>query len=1320
MNLAEIRQNYPQYGDLSDEDLATRLHSRYYPDLSFDDFSNRIGYQPTEQIPVGETPEAQMLAQAVEPEGPSLLEPVEATGRQIVEETGELLGPVARGEFDAPTALVETVGGLATGFVAFADEMLTRVSNTIEQLAIAGQVDFREVNKAAKMRESLYHFEPSDPLARATLAFISAIPQGIETAANVLADQFEDHNVKAAIQTVGYFGSLAAFGQVFRTLQAPLKPKPTVKIPKTAKEFEKFMTEERAKQLEQEFAEIKPKPREELPTKLIEELREVEPLKVEAYEVPPELRVEKPYRAIKAKEPGEVLYKRKGRITKEKPEEVLRAKLEEKPKKVKAKVEEKPTASFLGWQETPKGDHVALYNIESGTKKGTTVMVEGLKREGIEIPKTPEKPAKVPPAKPILEKAPAKPIPEAKEPWEMTKNEWLRSKAIDKEQLKRLKADKIVGATMIKAQHEVAVRDAIFEGKIKSHPDYPEFGKVKGKETIKDIMDLWDKRGIKNWMSEKNKTITLSQIELPKAERAKGLGSKAMQELIEYADRTGQRIVLTPSKDYGATSVKRLETFYKRFDFTMNVGRKKDYRFRETMIRRPKAKEVTPVEPKAKAGFVWEPKTGRVRPFKEYKEITKGKNKGKIQVFLADKKIIVDKKAIKTYPEEPKAVTLDTLGFQQMYERFTKRVKKTKPTMPKTDLKIFDTGQVIKQRKSKARGLEFPPIYEGELKVLKTASEKDMPRGALFKHGFQNPPRIFDQYFGEDFKSMTYWQIAEAKHRADVGYKSFKNRVNELKASVPLKSRKRIKIYEIAQQEGGLKRLENQGIKDVPKLTAKEMAVYKEGEGIYETLYYALNKARKMAGKEPFGKVKNYGPFIHDLGLLEQMGFNPGLERFDIINQYIQMRATPFRYAKPRAEFFAKKLELDYFSTMDQYGHSAINHIQMSPVISKLHEFTLTFGKKGEAWRMNEAVPRKAQWYRAWLDHVAGKPSMLDQTVGPFVTRTLNKLNQNATFAILGGNLRTVLIQPSALMHTYVELGPKYTLKGILSLVDPKQRNMAFEKSTHLLSREYDVAARDAYAAIKKGTFREWAGKKAMKGVQLTDMEAALATWQGAYLRGKKELNYTERKAARYADDVTIRTQASAARGDISPIQRSKIGRVATLFQTFVINEWNFMVNDVIGYRTPSIKGYERFKRIRRFVVGATLVNMFYEDILGLHSPYPSPIGAFRKAIEEGKELPSMALDIFKELIEKVPIISGARYGAVGPAWLSKAVKSMYTGKRIAETVGTLAGVPATSQIGKMLRAQKRGETPLGVLIGRYTPEQVLRERLRKRTTTID
>lgn len=43
-SLAEIRQKYPQYSDLSDDDLASRLHAKHYADMPKAEFDKRIGH----------------------------------------------------------------------------------------------------------------------------------------------------------------------------------------------------------------------------------------------------------------------------------------------------------------------------------------------------------------------------------------------------------------------------------------------------------------------------------------------------------------------------------------------------------------------------------------------------------------------------------------------------------------------------------------------------------------------------------------------------------------------------------------------------------------------------------------------------------------------------------------------------------------------------------------------------------------------------------------------------------------------------------------------------------------------------------------------------------------------------------------------------------------------------------------------------------------------------------------------------------------------------------------------------------------------------
>jgi GNAT superfamily N-acetyltransferase len=94
---------------------------------------------------------------------------------------------------------------------------------------------------------------------------------------------------------------------------------------------------------------------------------------------------------------------------------------------------------------------------------------------------------------------------------------------------------------------------------------------------FKDVaLDVYENKG----------TINLSRIVVPEEMRSTGVGSSVMNDLIGYADATGQKIALTPSSDFGG-NVKRLKDFYKDFGFVENKGRNKDFSTMETMIRLP-------------------------------------------------------------------------------------------------------------------------------------------------------------------------------------------------------------------------------------------------------------------------------------------------------------------------------------------------------------------------------------------------------------------------------------------------------------------------------------------------------------------------------------------------------------------------------------------------------------------------------------------------------------------------------------------------------------------------------------------------------------
>lgn len=74
--------------------------------------------------------------------------------------------------------------------------------------------------------------------------------------------------------------------------------------------------------------------------------------------------------------------------------------------------------------------------------------------------------------------------------------------------------------------------------------------------------------------------IVLDTIIVGKEHQGQGLGTRAMNALLNYADRSGKRIILTPGTvddGHGTTSRSRLVKFYKRFGFVESKGRNIDY-----------------------------------------------------------------------------------------------------------------------------------------------------------------------------------------------------------------------------------------------------------------------------------------------------------------------------------------------------------------------------------------------------------------------------------------------------------------------------------------------------------------------------------------------------------------------------------------------------------------------------------------------------------------------------------------------------------------------------------------------------------------------
>lgn len=616
---------------------------------------------------------------------------------------------------------------------------------------------------------------------------------------------------------------------------------------------------------------------------------------------------------------------------------------------------------------------------------------------------------------------------------------------------------------------------------------------------------------------------------------------------------------------------------------------------------------------------------------------------------------------------------------------------------------------VIKKREIKDK--DGKKRYAPEIRQSEFDAIRDMPelRQKPLGGWLENPLRTFEE-LGENIKEIFYRPIKEGEHLSKLHFQKVHDQMMNIKKSLPGKSSERIGTYAIAKQEGGPEILINMGVKEIPKLTPEEMKAYNWMRRGLEVFYEKIQEARAAAGKEKFGHVEDYFTFARQMSLIEELGFSPIFSREKLLSNFMHRKTTPLRFEKHRVGGLTRA-DLDAFAIFDRYAESATRHIHLSPAIAKGREMMNTFkDAEGNNWILRDEKPGAAKFLMEWLDFVAGqkKPQLPS-----LIEKGLTKLNKNLAFSILSANIRSALIQPTAIVNTVAEIGPKYTWQGVKSILD----DSGMQKSNVLFSRQFDANVTESLSGLpgKIGKARQTIGNAAMKPLQFLDMQTAKATWNGAYKKALAE-GKGERQAVNYADDTVIRTQGSAMPSDLSPAQRTALGKSLTMFQTFVINQWGFLTRDVLGIKNAKINNKLMLKKVAGFVAGATLFNIIYEDILGISSPMPSPISAFTKALDEGDEIPSASLEAALEIAQLVPIVGGGlRYGSSmlgAPAEyigdIGKKVSPNYKGptRPTAELIGKGLGIPGTAQAAKTIKIINKGGSPVDAALGKYPKKE--------------
>jgi len=326
------------------------------------------------------------------------------------------------------------------------------------------------------------------------------------------------------------------------------------------------------------------------------------------------------------------------------------------------------------------------------------------------------------------------------------------------------------------------------------------------------------------------------------------------------------------------------------------------------------------------------------------------------------------------------------------------------------------------------------------------------------------------------------------------------------------------------------------------------------------------------------------------------------------------------------------------------------------------------------------------------------------------------------------------MVQSTPIVQIYARYGMRNTVKGIESMI-ARDKTVPVEKSRSLVLANMDASINALTSLIGKTKFGKAFGGTVnasaylMRIIDYSMREVAFRTaWKSLepLIKNKK---LTETEAINIADSGVIRTQASGAGMEISPVQRNVLGRAGLLWSTFTIANLNFIAKDVLGIKNPEVKPRQAVGRTLKLMAGMIAFNTLFEQGLGVQSPFPAPDQKLYEGVRDKEKWSSIAYKMLLELTEFIPGISGAKYGSgvLGPVadYLGDLASAIFGDPNYNETliqraiggdkravielgelIGKTRGIPGTSQVAKTLRGLQYGKTFPESIIGAFREEK--------------
>ena len=425
-----------------------------------------------------------------------------------------------------------------------------------------------------------------------------------------------------------------------------------------------------------------------------------------------------------------------------------------------------------------------------------------------------------------------------------------------------------------------------------------------------------------------------------------------------------------------------------------------------------------------------------------------------------------------------------------------------------------------------------------------------------------NKFRAVKMQLGDDVYRLVYENCRVADTTLHIELNHYKKTSKERRKDWKSDESKQLGLFAIGQQSAGEKTLLNMGKDKVEwnSLSDKQKAMYNEGRKIFDMIFDRINRGRIGAGVEPLKKVGDYFTLMRKFDLMERLGYDPHTitnTAFDKIEVgSAKMKAMSFQYGKSRVQS-DKAVETDYLKVLDKYVQTSLKAIHYTPYIGKMRQAI-----SSKQFRVSN--PKGYAYMDMLLNTIAGKRISEASDVANYAATVAHRNLSGATLAF---NVGTVVKQFTAPFMSIPEIGPLYLAKGVKDFQSESMRKFCMKESNHMSGRVFDATVSELEksvtgmisAAQVKGI------EIGMIGTKYADLISSQITWFGGYRYAKESLKLNHKGCVFYADDLVVRTQGSANRADIAPIQHTPIGKFFTTFGTYSINQFGYIKDEILG-----------------------------------------------------------------------------------------------------------------------------------------------------------